>query len=66
MSAAVWALDGTRDHPGLTIAVYRVTEAGRRIQVREAHRVPPADAAPFSLAYPPCECPQCLTSGGHR
>jgi hypothetical protein len=66
MSAATNEPASSGAHPDITLAVYRVTATGERVQVRERHVVPADNVVPFTLAYPPCACPQCRTTGGHQ
>ncbi|MFF3817139.1 hypothetical protein [Streptomyces bluensis] len=53
------------DHPGLTIAVYRIDPVTLvRTPVRARRTVPPIDNPPLNLAFPPCRCPGCCARPG--
>jgi hypothetical protein len=62
VSAAIWSLDGTRPHPGITLGTYWVTAEGERVQLgAERHHPPNAepDIVANPVAYPPCNCGGC-------
>lgn len=47
-------------HPGMTLAVYRVTSDGERRPVRATRFQPSSTTAPdLTGCWPPCRCPRC-------
>lgn len=53
-------------HPGLTISVYRINPATLERTPVRTRTLAPLDMPVMSLAFPPCECPQCRTAGAPR
>ncbi|MEU9015374.1 hypothetical protein AB0D12_37800 [Streptomyces sp. NPDC048479] len=48
-----------KGHPGLAISVYRVDPQTHVRTPVKARVLPAAEEPPFSMAYPPCDCPRC-------
>lgn len=55
----------TQSHPGLTIAVYRVSPTGERTTVQAKHDVP-AGTAPDDSLWPFCTCKRCRSGEPYR
>lgn len=53
-------------HPGLTVSVYRINPQTLERSPVHTRTLAPLDEPVMNLAFPPCQCPRCRSTGAPR